>query len=121
MTTAADKMRAALQACEIVMDTAAIHGLPQQLPPAYRDSWAAAHEAAREVLSDLVPLVADYVDEAEQAKADRDECRKGYHQLDRNWEALQSASVNAFRAALDMPDATIPEMCEQIAALRRGA
>lgn len=42
-----DRLRAALTACDVVMDTAALHGLPQQLPPAYRDSWAAAHLGAR--------------------------------------------------------------------------
>ncbi len=44
------RLRAALEAVEIAMDTAAMHGLPQQLPPAYRDSWAAAHTQARQAL-----------------------------------------------------------------------
>jgi hypothetical protein len=43
-------LRTALEACEVVMDTAAIHGLPQQLPQVYRDSWAKAHIAARAAL-----------------------------------------------------------------------
>lgn len=45
------RLREALKACDIVMDTAAIHGLPQQLPPAYRDSWARAHTNARTTLA----------------------------------------------------------------------
>src|SRR5262249_49188498 len=49
--TIADQLRAALEAVEIAMDTAAMHGLPQQLPPAYRDSWAEAHTQARALLS----------------------------------------------------------------------
>jgi hypothetical protein len=44
------RLRAALEACEVVMDTAALHDLPQQLPPAYRESWAAAHMGARNAL-----------------------------------------------------------------------
>jgi hypothetical protein len=37
--------------CDVSMDTAAMHGLPQQLPSAYRDSWAAAHTATRAALA----------------------------------------------------------------------
>lgn len=40
----------ALERCEVAMDTAALHGVGDILPPAYRDSWAAAHEAARAAL-----------------------------------------------------------------------
>jgi hypothetical protein len=42
-----DRLRAALDGCEVSMDTAAFLGLPQQLGPAYRDSWARAHQQAR--------------------------------------------------------------------------
>jgi hypothetical protein len=45
------RLREALAACELALDTAAQHGLPQQLPPAYRESWAAAHTAARDALA----------------------------------------------------------------------
>lgn len=44
------RLRAALDQCDMVMDTAAIHGLPQELPDVYRNSWAAAHIAARKAL-----------------------------------------------------------------------
>lgn len=44
------RLRAALDRCDMVMDTAAILGLPQELPDVYRDSWAAAHQNARTVL-----------------------------------------------------------------------
>jgi hypothetical protein len=42
---------AALERCEVAMDTAAVQGVGDVLPPAYRDSWAAAHTAAREALA----------------------------------------------------------------------
>jgi hypothetical protein len=42
--------KAALEKCDVVMDTAAIHGVGDILPPTYRDSWAAAHTGAREAL-----------------------------------------------------------------------
>lgn len=44
------RLRAALDRCDMVMDTAAILGLPQELPDVYRDSWAEAHQNARSVL-----------------------------------------------------------------------
>jgi hypothetical protein len=41
------RLRAALEACEVVMDTAALHDLPQQLPPAYgRSQRAQARQSA---------------------------------------------------------------------------
>jgi hypothetical protein len=46
-----DKLLAALERCDVSMDTAAMLGLPQQLPQVYRDSWAAAHTAARAALA----------------------------------------------------------------------
>lgn len=45
-----EPLRRALAACELAMDTAALHNLPQQLPPTYRQAWAEAHEQARDVL-----------------------------------------------------------------------
>lgn len=45
---------------------------------------------------------------------DLDEARSGYHKLDANWDALHNASIDAFREALNMPHATIPEMIEAI-------
>jgi hypothetical protein len=47
----ADRLRTALEHCDVVMDTAAIHGLPQQLPEVYRDSWARTHIEARAALA----------------------------------------------------------------------
>lgn len=57
----------------------------------------------------------------EQLKSERDEARAGYHQLDKNWNALHDASMGAIRTALGMPDASVPEMCQQIKALQRAA
>jgi hypothetical protein len=54
----AEEAERVLTACDIVMDTAAIHGLPQQLPPAYRDSWSEAHKSARELLAAINPAPA---------------------------------------------------------------
>lgn len=47
------ELLAALARCEVVMDTAARHGVGDILPPGYRDSWAAAHTEARRVLAAL--------------------------------------------------------------------
>lgn len=41
----AAELVAAAKACDVAMDTAAMHDVFRILPPAYRDSWAAAHMA----------------------------------------------------------------------------
>lgn len=51
LIAAAPDLLEALKACELAMDTAALHGLPQELPPTYRDSWADAHIAARAAIA----------------------------------------------------------------------
>jgi hypothetical protein len=48
---AAPQLLAALKACELAMDTAAMSGVGDILAPSYRDSWAAAHTAARDALA----------------------------------------------------------------------
>lgn len=48
---AAGDLLAALEACEVSMDTATSLGVGDFLPPAYRDSWAAAHTAARAAIA----------------------------------------------------------------------
>ena len=53
ITAERNRLRDALHMCDVVMDTAAMHGLPQQLPPAYKESWAAVHTNAREVLKEI--------------------------------------------------------------------
>jgi hypothetical protein len=45
------RLLAVAEACEVAMDTAALHGLPQQLPSAYRESWADAHTTLRTLLA----------------------------------------------------------------------
>lgn len=42
---------AALESCDVVMDTAALFGVGDILPQVYRDSWARVHEAARAALA----------------------------------------------------------------------
>jgi hypothetical protein len=46
-----DALRAALEACELVMDTAAFEGVGEILAPAYRESWKAAHMEAQRLLA----------------------------------------------------------------------
>lgn len=48
-----ERLREGLEACEISMDTAALHGLPQRLPPADRDGWVEAHAKALDLLATL--------------------------------------------------------------------
>jgi hypothetical protein len=47
------------------------------------------------------------------------EVKAGYEKLDANWSALHNAGIDAFRKALEMPDASIPEMLSAIEHLRR--
>jgi len=49
------ELRRAAEACDVVMDTAAQHGLGDILPPAYRDSWAMAHKRLRAALATAPP------------------------------------------------------------------
>jgi hypothetical protein len=53
LIAAAPKLLAALKRCELAMDTAAMHGVGDILPPAYRDSWAEAHTAARALITQV--------------------------------------------------------------------
>lgn len=41
------RLRELLDRCDVVMDTSAMHGLPQSLPPMYKDSWAWVHQQVR--------------------------------------------------------------------------
>lgn len=50
LAKSAPELLAALKACEVVMDTAALSGVGDILLPSYRDSWAAAHQFAREAI-----------------------------------------------------------------------
>ena len=45
----------AAKACDVAMETAAIHNVYQILPPAYRESWAAAHMALTAALAKVQP------------------------------------------------------------------
>ncbi len=49
------------------------------------------------------------------------EVKQGYERLDANWSQLHDLGIDTFRAALEMPEATIPEMVEAIARLRHPA
>jgi anti-sigma factor RsiW len=51
LTARVAELAAGLTACEVAMDTAGMNGLPQQLPPAYRESWADAHTTLRTLLA----------------------------------------------------------------------
>lgn len=44
--------------------------------------------------------------------------KSGYHQLDSNWNAHHEACMSAIREACGKPDATVPELCDVIAAAR---
>lgn len=54
----------------------------------------------------------------EQLRAEVAEAREGYHALDKNWDAAHDAALGAIRQALEMPDATVPELCQRIVALK---
>lgn len=51
LIAAAPELLAALRACDVVMDTAAASGVQSILAPAYQESWAKAHAAAREAIA----------------------------------------------------------------------
>jgi len=44
--------------------------------------------------------------------------KAGYHALDKNWEGHHEACMGAIRQALDMPDATVPELAAEIRRLK---
>ena len=50
---AIERLRVAAVACDIVMETAAMHNVFSILPPTYRDSWAQAHVELRAALAAL--------------------------------------------------------------------
>ena len=56
--------------------------------------------------------------EIHRLEAELAEVKAGYHLLDRNWHAIHEAAMNAIRNAIGLPDATVPEMCTEIARLR---
>ena len=56
-----DRLRELLDRCDVVMDTSAMHGLPQTLPPAYKDSWAMVHQQVRAELRKGAEAKADNV------------------------------------------------------------
>lgn len=53
LIAAAPDLLAALVACDVSMDAAVALGIGDILPPAYRDSWARAHTAARAAIAKL--------------------------------------------------------------------
>ena|SRR3990167_3574186 len=45
-------MRLAAEQCDVAMDGASVHGLPQQLPKPYRQQWTEAHTALRAAIAE---------------------------------------------------------------------
>lgn len=52
-------MRLAAEQCDVAMDGASVHGLPQRLPKPYRQQWAEAHTALRAAIAVQAPSNAD--------------------------------------------------------------
>lgn len=44
--------------------------------------------------------------------------KRGYDQLDKNWHAVHESAMTAIRQMFCNPDATVPEICEEIGKLR---
>lgn len=53
--------------------------------------------------------------------AERDEAQAGYHALDRNWQTVHSMAMEPIRAAVGLPDGTVPEIVEAIREARGKA
>jgi len=53
--------------------------------------------------------------------AERDEAQAGYHALDRNWQTVHSMAMDPIRAAVGLPDGTVPEIVEAIREARGKA
>jgi hypothetical protein len=64
---------------------------------------------------DLILANALQVDREDLAlRAELEEVKAGYHTLDRNWDAIHNGAMEAIRGALEMPDASVPEMVIRI-------
>lgn len=64
---------------------------------------------------DLIEAHARAVDQENLTlQAELTELKEGYHALDRNWEAVHTGAMEAIRGALEMPDASVPEMVIRI-------
>lgn len=60
--------------------------------------------------AELIVVLYNHAADIAALETDLAEARTGYHTLDARWDALHNMSINAFRDALGMPGATIPEM-----------
>ncbi len=63
------------------------------------------------------PMLIDMAEECLRVRAERDEARDGYHELDRNWSTVHEAAMGAIREATGDPDATVSEIVGTIARL----
>ncbi len=70
---------------------------------------------------DFLDAMANALEYFATKNAADDPKKAGYERLDANWSQLHDLGIDTFRAALEMPEATIPEMVEAIARLRHPA
>jgi len=89
----------------------------QWLDPEHDCDWHAHYKAALPPVNEKRKELTEKIGALE---FDLAEARAGYHELDKNWNYLHDMSIGMFRSALDMPEATIPEMCARIQANRLG-
>ena len=120
--TREEQLEAALRACEISMDTAAHRGLPQQLPPAYRESWVAAYKSAEAALARAPDPPPDIADVRERLRSLADLPPKAYGKFEQQQIDLARDTITAIDRLTAERDAAIAkavaertEACLQIA------
>lgn len=101
-----------------ILDT--LEDVRQQLrcAEAERDEERQACAEMRDGQRSMLGVIGDLKAKLKQAEDDRDEARSGYHLLDANWDRMHNAALGAIRDALQLPEATVPELCRAIAALK---
>ncbi|MCC7422086.1 MAG: hypothetical protein IT428_17545, partial [Planctomycetaceae bacterium] len=63
-------------------------------------------------------LCVDMAKEIERLRAELADVKAGYHQLDRNWQAVHHGAMNPILAAFGTPDATVPAIVAAIGRLQ---
>ena len=68
--------------------------------------------------AELIMELYNHAEEVAELQDELSEARSGYHDLDHNWATVHDAAMRALSGALEMPDATVPELCQEILRLR---
>ena len=70
--------------------------------------------------AELIMELYNHAEEVAGLQDELSEARSGYHELDHNWATMHDLAMGALRGALEMPEATVPELCQEILRLRNS-